>query len=185
MHCLIRSVESDGRHRYGVAPRLISRHDLTKALYDALGAEAQEKLFPDKKLSSITSRPDGVQVTCTDGSKYDASFVIGADGAHSMVRQCMRSLALEHGSKDVNVEQPYLITYRALYMRFPKGNIKVGATCETHGSSLATQLFAGEDFAVIGVYERLIEPTRKPKSIYNCQPKSIHRALGPCSGDCW
>ena len=47
-------------------------------------------------------------------------------------------------------------------MRFhtPPG-LHVGTACETHGYGASTQLFAGEDSAVMAIYERLAEPTRE------------------------
>lgn len=103
-------------------------------------------------------------VNCVDGTTYAGSIIIAADGAHSLVRDRMRALALEAGSSAVNDEKPFLTTYRALWLRFPtsiSSGLHVGATCETHGHNLATQLFAGQDTAVIGVYERLDKPTRE------------------------
>lgn len=143
-------------------PRVISRHDLTKVLYNNLSTQSQSKIFPSKKLQSIDSVPDGVKVTCADGTSYSGSIVIGADGAHSRVRTMMRSLALEQKSTNVNSEDPFLTTYRALWIRIPMDSrLKPGMTCETHGRKAATQFFAGEDTAVCGMYERLEEPTRK------------------------
>ena len=146
----------------GIALRVISRHDLTKILYDTLPSEAQSKIFGDKKLSDITTVEDGVIATCADGSTYSANAVIGADGAHSLVRSLMRSRALESGSSEVNEESPFLTTYRGLWVRFPKQDgLPVGLTCETHGHNAATQLFVGEESGVIGVYDRLEEPTKE------------------------
>ncbi|KAF7554992.1 hypothetical protein G7Z17_g2470 [Cylindrodendrum hubeiense] len=152
------------KENFGVHPRVISRHDLTKSLYEGLSADAQAKTLPNKKVSSINKTSDGVVVACADGTSYAGSIIIAADGAHSLVRDCMRTLALEAGSPDVNDEKPFLTTYRALWLRFPtsiSSALQAGTTCETHGRNLATQLFAGEDTAVIGLYERLDKPTRE------------------------
>lgn len=74
----------------------------------------------------------------------------------------MRSLALEHNSTEVNAEKPYLTTFRALWIRIPVDErITPGLTCETHGRGATTQFFAGEDSAVLGLYERLEKPTRE------------------------
>ncbi|KAK3046456.1 hypothetical protein LTR09_012040 [Extremus antarcticus] len=145
----------------GIAPRVISRHDLTRVLYDTLPAEAQQKLLGNKKLSEITPTANGVVVTCADGSSYEGSIVIGADGAHSLVRDLMRKLSLEKASSEqVNAEHPFLTTYRALWVRFPRPTaIPVGTVSETHGTKLATQSFYGEETGVIGAYERMEAPT--------------------------
>lgn len=131
-------------------------------MYNALSSESQAKILPNKQLSSITPVAHGVVATCADGSSYAGSVIIGADGAHSAVRDLMRTLSLNAGSTETNEETPFLTTYRCLWVRFPtESNIAAGTTCETHGPHCATQFFAGEDTAVIGVYERLDKPTRE------------------------
>ena len=146
----------------GISPRVISRHDLTRVLYDTLPANAHKKILSNKKLSDIVAVDDGIVAQCADGSSYPATTLVAADGAHSMVREVMRSLALEAGSTEVNAEKPFLTTYRCLWVRFPKpSGLPVGTTCETHGHNAATQLFVGEESGVTGLYERLEQPTRE------------------------
>lgn len=145
----------------GIYPRVISRHNLTKVLYDKLSPDSKSKILTSKKLQRIVSLPDGLEVTCGDGTTYTGTTLLGADGAHSRVRAQMRSLALEHNSVEVNAEEPYLTTYRALWVRIPiDSRLTLGLTCETHGQGASTQFFAGEDSAVLGLYERLEKPTR-------------------------
>ncbi|GAM86219.1 hypothetical protein ANO11243_042310 [Dothideomycetidae sp. 11243] len=143
----------------GAYPRVVSRHDLTMVLYETLSAQSKANIFCNKRLSDITSTADGVLVACADGSSFSGSIVIGADGAHSKVRSIMRTLGLASGC-EVNAEKPFLTTYQALWLRVPNGQHLVpGTTSETHGVNAATQLFSGADNAVIGLYERLPEPT--------------------------
>ncbi|KAI5465253.1 hypothetical protein BGZ63DRAFT_460059 [Mariannaea sp. PMI_226] len=149
---------------FGAFPRVISRHDLTRSLYESLPPDTKAKMLPNKRVSSINKVSNGVIVNCADGTAYTGSIVIAADGAHSLVRDCMRTLAVEAGSPQVNDEKPFLTTYRALWLRFPtsiSSSLRAGTTCETHGHDVATQLFAGDETAVIGVYERLDKPTRE------------------------
>lgn len=142
--------------------RVISRHDLTKVLYEALPEEAQSRILPNKKLSNIVNTAEGVIATCADGSTYAGSLIIGADGAHSTVRELMRTLAISTKSPQVNEEMPFLTTYRCLWIRFPKHvELPTGTTSETHGHNASTQLFIGEDSGVIGLYERLETPTKE------------------------
>jgi 2-polyprenyl-6-methoxyphenol hydroxylase-like FAD-dependent oxidoreductase len=146
----------------GVAPRVISRHNLTKVLYERLSKDSQKKILTSKRVEKIASLKDGVRVTCTDGTSYEASSVLGADGAHSRVRAEMRSLALEHNSAGINAEQPYLTTFRCLWLRIPTTeSLTIGLTCETHGHGATSQFFVGTDSAVLGLYEPLDEPTRE------------------------
>lgn len=146
----------------GIYPRVISRHDLTKVLYERLNESSKSKILTNKRLQRIVSLPDGLEVTCTDGTSFSGTTLLGADGAHSQVRAQMRSLALEYGSAEVNDEQPYLTTFQAIWIRIPVDDrITPGLTCETHGRGATTQFFAGEETAVLGLYEPLPKPTRE------------------------
>ncbi|KAJ1333134.1 FAD dependent monooxygenase [Microdochium nivale] len=157
---------------FGTAPCVLSRHDLTKVFYESLPESTRARLLPNKRVATIASNTadDGVIITCRDGSMFETRLVIAADGAHSIVRQQMRDLALQHNASlpahampvPVNDEQPYLTTFRCLWVRFPSvPSIPVGTTSETHGPGATTQSFAGTDTAVTGVYERLDTPTRE------------------------
>ena len=138
---------------------------MLQTLYKALPNYAQDKILTNKKVSGIQGTPDGVIVSCTDGTAYDGTFVIGADGAYSIVRESMRQLALDADSPEVNEAEPFLTTYQALWVRFPTSSMpscKPGRAVEAHGSGIATQLFSGEETATVGVYRRLPTPTRTP-----------------------
>ncbi|KAK5658625.1 hypothetical protein OQA88_2018 [Cercophora sp. LCS_1] len=152
---------------HGIAPRVVSRHDLTNILYTSLPTSAQASLLPNKRVSSITTTSrDSVTVTCADGSAHTGTILIGADGAHSIVRSQMRSLAQASNAtpEKINREHPFLTTYRALWIRFPtQGDLSPGDSNETHGKDCAIQTFVGEETAVIGMYERLPQPTQQPQ----------------------
>ncbi|KAM0418957.1 hypothetical protein ACHAPT_012115 [Fusarium lateritium] len=147
---------------FGASPRVLSRHDLTKVLYESLPSKMQNNIITGKKVEDVIPLGDGVQVTCTDGSSYNGSVVIGADGAHSLIRQRMRTLALKANAAEVNDEKPFLTTYRALWLRMPTSytGLPAGITSETHGPGATTQLFSGPETTVLGLYERLESPTR-------------------------
>ncbi|KXJ88101.1 hypothetical protein Micbo1qcDRAFT_214667 [Microdochium bolleyi] len=157
---------------FGTAPCVLSRHDLTKVFYDSLPESTKARLHPNKRVATITSNAndDGVIITCKDGSTFETRLVIAADGAHSIVRQQMRDLTISHNASlpadatpaPVNEEQPYLTTFRCLWVRMPSvPSIPVGTTSETHGPGATTQLFAADDTTVTGVYERLDTPTKE------------------------
>ncbi|KAK9561540.1 hypothetical protein V6Z98_003710 [Aspergillus fumigatus] len=62
-------------------PRTSRRRDLLQVLWESLPAEAQSKTHAQKKVSDIKTTETGVVVSCTDGTSYEGSMVIGADGA--------------------------------------------------------------------------------------------------------
>ncbi|KAJ4363941.1 hypothetical protein N0V83_009394 [Neocucurbitaria cava] len=154
---------------HGYYPRVFSRYNLMQVFYDNLPAEVRSKTLANKKVSDIRSTEHGVVVECADGTSYEGCMVIGADGAYSVVRKYMRELALKDEQRAnteafVNEEKPFLTTYRCFWIRFPVlPGLKVGDAFETHGPNMATQFFVGEDSAVVGIYERLDEPTRDPR----------------------
>jgi len=120
-------------------------------------------MLPNKRVSNVSTTADGVVVRCRDGTSYDGSIIIGADGAHSFIRDQMRTLALQSSATEgVNDEKPFLTTYNAMWVRFPTmSGLRPGNANETHGPDAAIQLFAGEETSVIGIYARLDEPTRE------------------------
>jgi 2-polyprenyl-6-methoxyphenol hydroxylase-like FAD-dependent oxidoreductase len=63
--------------------RRVSRQELRKVLLD--GVDVQW----GKKLQDLKYEEDGVQLTFADGSTAETDFVVGADGASSMVRQLL------------------------------------------------------------------------------------------------
>lgn len=148
-----------------------------QVLFDALPAEAQAKLLPNKKVSSLNKTKDGVVVRCIDGTSYEGTLVIGADGAYSAVRKHMATMDSQQDGHDGHStteqqqddkELPYLTTYRCFWMRFPLlPGINPGDMTESHGMHATTQYFANEDSAVVAVYERLPEPTRRPPRRYS------------------
>lgn len=104
----------------------------------------------------MSSDDAGATLTCEDGTSYGGSIILGADGAHSTVRKHMETQA--------GVDQtPFLTTYRCLWIRFPTATcpeLRPGATSETHGPGISSQLFSGRETTVAGLYIRLDRPTR-------------------------
>ncbi|KAK1590929.1 uncharacterized protein LY79DRAFT_553625 [Colletotrichum navitas] len=158
------------QQNHGEYPRVISRHDLMQVLWDSLPAETASKLHTNKKVSHIRTTETGVAVHCADGTSYLGSMVIGADGTYSAVRKYIDAMASQDEVKDeaaqkaAGQEEPFLTTYRCLWVRFPMlPGVVAGDASESHGPLATTQYFAGEETAVVGVYEKLEEPTRHPR----------------------
>jgi geranylgeranyl reductase family protein len=79
------SIEVTKQHRIAV---LVSRDKFDSFLLDK-AIEAGAHFFPGEKCAAITIRSDFAEVK-TDTSVFQARYVIGADGVHSVVAQSIR-----------------------------------------------------------------------------------------------
>ncbi|KAH2543395.1 hypothetical protein KXW97_002714 [Aspergillus fumigatus] len=86
--------------------------------FGSLSQPAQSKTHAQKKVSDIKTTETGVVVSCTDGTSYEGSMVIGADGAYSVVRKHIQLMALRE-QPAAKEERPFLTTYRAFWMLMP------------------------------------------------------------------
>jgi len=51
-----------------------------------------EKIHYNKKVTSMIQNKEGVMIRCADGTTYHGDILVGADGAHSGVRQGLYSI---------------------------------------------------------------------------------------------
>ncbi|KAI8959570.1 putative monooxygenase [Daldinia sp. FL1419] len=79
------------RHSYGLL--FFDRQRLLQILYDHLRHKG--RVFLKKKFSAVTETSEGVRVTCADGSVFEGTILVGADGVHSAVRSTMTALGNE------------------------------------------------------------------------------------------
>ncbi|KAI5923032.1 hypothetical protein F4810DRAFT_234818 [Camillea tinctor] len=144
----------------GALLRIFHRAQLVETLYDELDDQAKARVFTNKKVVDIRSDEKGASVRCADGTVYDGSIVIGADGAHSCVRKSMRQLALKKSpTADVDPEQPWSYEYRMIFFTFPKiPELEAGSSIEAHGSDVSVQLLIADNRAWMFVYERMENP---------------------------
>lgn len=133
------------------------RAELIQALYDGLSEQDQARVHTNKKLQNIEETDDGVVVTCVDGSTYEGSVVLGADGVHSQTRALMRELALRKSpDADVNDIVPFQHSYRTMWCSFPRRwEFAPGDHCITHGNLASLQFINAHNRAWLFVYEKL------------------------------
>ncbi|KAK1453504.1 FAD binding domain-containing protein [Colletotrichum melonis] len=146
---------------HGAEPVAFHRAHLIGALYDGLPEAAKSKYFTGKKLAGIVSTDTGVTVTCEDGSSYDGSIVIGADGVHSATRRQMRKLAVAEDpsrEKTWDAEKPFKTLYQCMWASFPRPT-ETGQSYETSGTDNSAMYITGKDRGWIFLYEKLPEPT--------------------------
>lgn len=101
-------------------------------------------------------------VTCEDGSKYEGSIVLGADGVHSSTRRIMRELSLEASpGAAVNKEKPFSVEYKTMWCTFPRHYaFAAGDHHVTHGQEASLQQLNSADRSWIFVYEKLDESSK-------------------------
>ncbi|KAK0615116.1 FAD binding domain-containing protein [Bombardia bombarda] len=155
--------------KHGACLTMFHRAHIIEAIHSGFSAkEVRSQILTNKKLKSIDTTDTGVVVTCHDGSVYKGSIVIGADGVHSKTRQLMRSMALEHKSREVNPEKPFSVEYRLLWgtvPRTPALNLDKNNFYETHGKDASMQAISSNDFTYLFVYERIPPGGAKTKAV--------------------
>lgn len=137
-----------------------------RLLYERLGSD-QAKVLTGKEIVGITSTNSGVTVTCADGTLYEGSIVIGADGVHSKVRSIMRQLAIEeHPKRSWDAEHPYLTTYKCLWFSTPalvsEENLSGSpdmAVYETYHKDHSIMCLSGKMRCWVFLYKKLRQPT--------------------------
>jgi 2-polyprenyl-6-methoxyphenol hydroxylase-like FAD-dependent oxidoreductase len=147
---------------HGYRGHIFHRRDLLKALYDSLPEESRAKVLVNKRVIAIETTANGVTVRSDDGGVEQGTIVLGADGAHSKVRDIMRDLALARSSDAVvNAEQPYLTTYRVMFGNAPLvAGVENGEVYEAHGDDASSQVFVGNGRMWFFIYKRLANPTK-------------------------
>lgn len=91
-------------HSTGYPVAFLERRQVLQKLYQH--APDQSKILTGKKVVSVRTLTDGVEVQCEDGSKFTGDIVAGADGVHSRIRREMwrhaeSDGALKHLQNDV------------------------------------------------------------------------------------
>ncbi|KAM0426036.1 hypothetical protein ACHAPT_008667 [Fusarium lateritium] len=152
------------KQNHGVGLVAFHRAHLVQVLYENLPEEAKSKYFLNKKVTTIDSNDEGVNVTCDDGSIYDGSIVLGADGVHSITRSLMRDLALSENPKLVwDPKEPFTSVYKCLWASFPRPS-EPGANFETTSKDQSAMYLTGRDRGWILLYDKSPEPTTDLRS---------------------
>lgn len=140
---------------------MFHRAELIETIHDGLSDEDKARIHTGKKLENIEEKDDGVVVTCADGSTYEGSIVLGADGVHSQTRRLMREVALRKSpDASVNDIEPFQHAYKTMWCSFPRRwEFAPGDHCITHGNKASLQMLNAHHRAWMFVYEKLDAPT--------------------------
>ena len=77
------------QQRYGTPHVMLHRGDLHGLLADAVRGLKPDAIHIGKRCSGISQSADRVKIEFTDGTAAEAASVIGADGIHSSIRECL------------------------------------------------------------------------------------------------
>ncbi|KAF9905575.1 hypothetical protein EC991_001536 [Linnemannia zychae] len=93
----------DAIERYGGETRLLPR----PVLYDLfLRQIPKERIHLSKKILSTKQGGNGVLIRCSDGTEYEGDILVGADGAHSAVRQNLYAQLKKDKTLPVSDDEP-------------------------------------------------------------------------------
>lgn len=148
----------------GLRPMTFHRQDVLKILYNNLSESDRQKVHMSKKVTDVQTHSDGVTVSCADGSTYEGSIVIGADGVYSKTRGFMRKLALENSPHAaVNAEKPYTAYFKCMWgtVPIPKG-LSPGDHLDCHTDDGVSAMFlTGRDKGWFFIFGLLDKPTQE------------------------
>lgn len=84
-------------------------------------------------------------MSCSDGTAYKGSIIIGADGVHSQTRQAMRDLALgEDPAREWDPVNPFVAEYNLTWFTLPPMHNKP-ILCNTRGTDRSLFYMAGKN----------------------------------------
>ncbi|KAL4940555.1 hypothetical protein BDV06DRAFT_196397 [Aspergillus oleicola] len=114
--------------RYGYPTLWVERWSLLQVLYDRIADKG--KLLTGKRVESVVHGEEGVEVRTVDGSIYHGDIVVGADGAHSRVRQEIAQRAKEQElGQEYSDANEVTATYACLFgVSHPVPQIPIGFT---------------------------------------------------------
>ncbi|KAL4746284.1 hypothetical protein BDW72DRAFT_197825 [Aspergillus terricola var. indicus] len=125
----------------------LERRELLRIISE--GIRRRNSILTGKKVVSIEQGQGHEQatVTCTDGTKYTADIVVGADGIHSTTRSAMWQAA-EHSGQKINVsEETSRLTaeYRCLFgISSPVPGLEAGSYDVTQAPDVSTLVITGK-----------------------------------------
>ncbi|KAL7920149.1 hypothetical protein ACQKWADRAFT_315113 [Trichoderma austrokoningii] len=142
-------------HGYPVV--VTDRGSLANTLLSGIN-DPEKHIFTGKQLENIIQQEKGVTVEFTDGTKYDGSVVIGADGIWSTVRDQIR----QNAPKGLFLKNPYEASYKGIFGRGPLvDGITSGQGIEVHGDGWLIQAFPSQKETHMFIYKRIPSTTTK------------------------
>lgn len=142
-------------HGYPVV--VTDRGSLANTLLSGLN-DPDNHVFTGKQLKNIIPQEDSVMAEFSDGTSYNGSIVIGADGIWSTVRDQIR----QHAPSGLFLKNPYEASYKGIFGRGPLvDGITSGQGIEVHGDGWLIQAFPSQKETHMFIYKRIPPTTTK------------------------
>lgn len=112
----------------------------------------EERIHTGKQLTNVITRPDRVTVEFADGTSFEGSIVIGADGIWSTVRNQISQYAPD----GLFLDNPYQASYQGVFGRAPLlEGITSGQGIEVHGDGWLIQAFPSQKETHLFIYKSI------------------------------
>ncbi|KAF4452126.1 hypothetical protein F53441_4962 [Fusarium austroafricanum] len=154
-----RMVENIGVY-HGHPWMLFERRTLIQLLKGHI-VSLSDHMFLNKKVTSIKSEQDNVEVECADGSSYTANILLGADGVNGTARPFVEKTADK-------VDNDFTTTFYGVYGHggFLSSDLEHGVAYETHSNGFSSQLIVtSEEKYFFLVYQKFDKSTQKRQRI--------------------
>lgn len=126
--------------RWGAPYYNAYRPDVVSVLRDAAPGV---RLVHGARLNDVRENPDSVELVFADGTTFSADVVVGADGIHSTVRQCLFG--------DYATRFSGMVAYRALVRRELVEHLPLEATNRVGPGGHVVTYFVGENARYLNV----------------------------------
>lgn len=132
------------------------RAQLIRCLFDGLPRQAKSNFLTGKQIIDMEDFDNRVTVSCSDGSSYDGSIVIGADGAHSLTRRIMHRIATSSSpGLDWDSENPFKSEYACLWFTCPQ-KAEPGRYIEVQSTDQSAIIMTGKEKEWVILFEKKV-----------------------------
>lgn len=157
----------------------MQRPDLFQILESRL--PGKDRLLKGKRVSEIDVRETGVRVVCTDGSEFEGSIIMGADGVNSKVRRLLaeKQPLQDKGTVKKSKEGQMKSDYACLIGAGPPlPDTPRDTFFETHGPDLLVQSVVNRGVQYFGIYGKLPATTYERRAFTDADKAEFFKRFG-------
>jgi 2-polyprenyl-6-methoxyphenol hydroxylase-like FAD-dependent oxidoreductase len=153
-------------------PLAFHRAQLIRCLFEGLPQQVKSKVLTAKQIVNIENFDNGVSVSCGDGTSYNGSIVIGADGVHSLTRRIMHRITTSNfPGLDWDPVRPFKSEYTCLWFTCPQ-RAEPGQYIETQSSDRSAIIMTGKEKEWVILFEK---HTSQPGDSHKYSPGEVEQ----------